>query len=68
MYEELQTDIYKNQETYEEIKQELINTLSQNGFSISETRYLFFDILERFDRAMPVTTELTEPYKINMDN
>ena len=60
MYEKLQADIYNDQEIYKEIRDELINTLSQKRFSISEIRYLFFDILERFDRMMPVTIELID--------
>lgn len=58
MYEKLQTDMHMDQESYKEIKKEIVNTLSQKSFSISETRYLFFDILEQFDRIMPVTTDL----------
>lgn len=38
-----------------EIAQNIINTLSENKFSISETRYLFNIILSQFEREMPVT-------------
>ena len=65
---EVQLDPCVNQDVYNEIKKNIINTLSQKGFSISETRYLFFDILEHFDRMMPVTTNVTEFYKTNEDN
>ena len=37
------------------IANEIINTLSENQFSISETRYLFNFILSQFEREMPVT-------------
>ena len=38
-----------------EIAQNIINTLSENQFSISETRYLFNTILSQLERDMPVT-------------
>lgn len=40
---------------YDRIKKEIINTLSENQFTISQTRYLFNDIAEHFERYMPVT-------------
>ena len=65
---EVQLDSHINQDVYKEIKKNIINILSQKGFSISETRYLFFDILERFDRTMPVTADLIDEYKANVIN
>lgn len=41
--------------TYDKIGKEIINTLSENQFTISQTRYLFNNILEQFERNMPVT-------------
>ena len=38
-----------------EIRRDIINTLSENKFSISETRYLFNSILSHFEECMPVT-------------
>jgi len=39
----------------DEIKKEFISILSENKFSISQTRCLFNSILEQFERYMPVT-------------
>ena len=41
--------------TGEEIKKQFINILSENQFSISQTRCLFNSILTQFERYMPVT-------------
>ena len=41
-----------------ELKEQLINTLSEKRLSLSETRYLFSEILECFERIMPVTNVL----------
>ena len=38
-----------------EIRRDIINTLSENQFTISETRYLFNSILSQFEESMPVT-------------
>ena len=37
------------------IKKKFIKILSENKFSISQTRCLFNSILEQFERYMPVT-------------
>lgn len=39
----------------ENIKNKIINILSENQFSISQTRCLFNNIIEQFERYMPVT-------------
>lgn len=39
----------------ENIKNQFINILSENQFSISQTRCLFNNIIEQFERYMPVT-------------
>ena len=40
---------------FEDIKKDIINTLSEKGFTISQARYLFTCILSQFERDMPVT-------------
>lgn len=40
---------------YSKIEKEIINTLSENQFTISQTRYMFNNILMQFERYMPVT-------------
>lgn len=45
---------------YDTIKKEIINTLSENQFTISQTRYLFNEIIEQFERNMPVTNHKKE--------
>lgn len=40
---------------FEEIEKDIINMLSEKGFTISQCRYLFTCILSRFERNMPVT-------------
>lgn len=37
------------------IERKFINTLSENQFTISQTRYLFNHILNKFERYMPAT-------------
>lgn len=39
----------------ENIKNQFINILSENQFSISQTRCLFNSIISQFERYMPVT-------------
>lgn len=46
------TEEYKN---YNKIEKDIINTLSENQFTISQARYLFNNILKQFEREMPVT-------------
>lgn len=42
-------------DTFYNVKNQFINTLSENKFSISQTRYLFSSIISQFERHMPVT-------------
>lgn len=46
------TEEYNN---YNKIEKDIINTLSENQFTISQARYLFNNILKQFEREMPVT-------------
>lgn len=39
----------------ENVKNQFINILSENQFSISQTRCLFNSIISQFERFMPVT-------------
>ena len=39
----------------ENVKNQFINILSENQFSISQTRCLFNSIISQFERLMPVT-------------
>lgn len=39
----------------ENVKNQFINILSENQFSISQTRCLFNSIISQFERYMPVT-------------
>lgn len=52
---QLPEDIYKNNSVFNEIQKDIVNMLSENGFTISQARYLFTCILSRFERNMPVT-------------
>lgn len=45
----------KESDNYNRIEREIINTLSENQFTISQTRYMFNNILRQFERRMPVT-------------
>ena len=40
---------------YNKIERDIINTLSENQFTISQTRCMFNNILRQFEREMPVT-------------
>lgn len=42
-------------EVFKNIQVQFINTLSENNFTISQTRYLFNTILNQFETEMPVT-------------
>lgn len=42
-------------EIFQNVQTQIINTLSEKQFTISQTRYLFNSILEQFERYMPVT-------------
>lgn len=45
-------DEYQN---YKKVEKNIVSTLSENQFTISQTRYLFNNILMQFEREMPVT-------------
>lgn len=51
---------YNECDKYNIMKKEIINTLSENQFTISQTRYLFNEIVEQFERNMPVTNHKKE--------
>lgn len=40
---------------FDSLKTQLINTISENKLTISQTRYLFNNILNQFEMNMPVT-------------
>ena len=40
---------------YKQIEKDIINILSENKFTISQTRCMFNNILSQFERNMPVT-------------
>lgn len=42
-------------DTFNNVKKYIISALSENQFSISQTRYLFSTIINQFERHMPVT-------------
>ena len=42
-------------EIFQNVQLQIINTLSEKQFTISQTRHLFNSILEQFERYMPVT-------------
>lgn len=53
---QLPEDIPKVSENkFHELRKNIINMLSENGFTISQARYLFTCILSQFERDMPVT-------------
>ena len=49
------TDFYESPEVFSKIQSDIINTLSANKFSLSQTRHLFNSIISHFEREMPVT-------------
>lgn len=51
---------YNERDKYNIMKKEIINTLSENQFTISQTRYLFNEIIEQFERNMPVMNHKKE--------
>lgn len=44
--------------SFNKLKTSMINMLSENKFTISQTRYLFTCILSQFEREMPVTNHV----------
>lgn len=42
-------------EVFNKLHSDIINALSENKLSISQTRHLFNSILNQFEREMPVT-------------
>lgn len=53
----LPEDMPRNEEfnNYAKVESDIINTLSENQFTISQARYMFNNILKQFERKMPVT-------------
>ena len=43
---------------FDMLKNNIINMLSENEFTISQSRYLFTCILSQFEREMPVTNHV----------
>ncbi len=43
------------QPNYSKVENDIINILSENQFTISQTRYMFNNILRQFERYMPVS-------------
>lgn len=52
--ENLPEDVFYG-ETFNRIEPLIVNVLSENKLTISQTRHLFNSILNRFEREMPVT-------------
>lgn len=48
-------DMMADTEKFNKVYTQIINTLSENKFTISQTRYLFNSVLNQFEREMPVT-------------
>ena len=42
-------------EIFNNLKTQFVNTISENKLTIAQTRYLFNNILEQFEKEMPVT-------------
>ena len=53
--EEVLPEDVRADEIFQNVQTQIINTLSEKQFTISQTRYLFNSILEQFERYMPVT-------------
>lgn len=53
--EMLPEDMMADTERFKNIYHQIVNTLSENELTISETRHLFNSILNQFERKMPVT-------------
>ena len=53
----LPEDMPRNEEfnNYAKVESDIINTLSENQFTISQARYMFNHILRQFERKMPIT-------------
>lgn len=49
------TDMMADTEKFNRVYTQIVNTLSENKFTISQTRHLFNSILNQFEREMPVT-------------
>ena len=52
--ENLPEDVFVG-ETFNRLESLIVNALSENKLTISQTRHLFNSILNRFEREMPVT-------------
>lgn len=53
-------DIPFSEQNRGKVENTIINLLSKNNFSLSQTRGIFMSIIERFERYMPVTCDLSE--------
>ncbi len=51
----LPTDIMADTKKFDIVYTQIVNALSENKFTISQTRHLFNSILNQFEREMPVT-------------
>lgn len=51
----LPTDMMTDTEKFNRVYTQIINALSENKFTISQTRHLFDSVLNQFEREMPVT-------------
>lgn len=56
--EKLSEDIMQDSERFGRVYTQFINALSENQFTISQTRHLFNSILNQFEREMPVTNHV----------
>lgn len=53
--EVLPEDMMADSNKFKEVYSKIVNELSENQFTISQSRHLFNCILEQFERKMPVT-------------
>lgn len=51
----LPTDMMADTEKFNRVYTQIVNALSENKFTISQTRHLFDSVLNQFEREMPVT-------------
>lgn len=56
--EELPVDMMQDSERFGRVYQQTVNALSENQFTIAQTRHLFNSILNQFEREMPVTNHI----------
>lgn len=51
----LPMDMMADTQKFNKVYSQVVNALSENNFTISQTRHLFNSILNQFEREMPVT-------------